>query len=387
MNCKDRRANRYRPLHSWFGLTIWSWPWLFLAQPVSGQDTLVVSSTATCPECSIEFEEVVTLGSAEDPELLPPPIVHVVRTEAGRYFAISRLGAGRDRLFVFGPEGEFVGTTGRAGDGPGEFRMIAWHVTDELDSLFVFDQLGNRLTVFSPADSVVRTERISLSPEPIHGAVRLGPQEWVLAQAIPTPERAGYPLHLIQSGRIVRSFGSQNPRVLPDWPSLNVRHITSGAGRTVWSVQPDRYEVELWDPEGSLRKVLRRDAPWFPRRERRGRVMGQEPPDPLVQAVRVLANGHLAVLVSVPDSHWRPRSREAGEFGPRGLGYERVEYETVIEIIDPSSGRLIASGRHPEFMFGFLGDDLVVSRRVDEWGFLYLDVWRWRTEREGGSDL
>lgn len=387
MSCGEyrRMSDSRRPLRRWFGLTIWSCAGMFLAQAVSGQDTLAVSSTVTCPGCSIEFEKVVTLGSVEDPESLSPPIVHVTQTVAGRYFAINRIGGVRNRLFVFRPDGAFAGTIGGAGDGPGEFVMIAHHVTDESDSLFVFDQLANRLTVFSPRDSVVRTERMPLSTEPLYGAVRLGPREWVLAQSVPTQERAGFPLHLVESGRIVRSFGSENPRLLPDWPSLNARYITAGVGRTVWSVQPDRYAVELWDLEGSLRKVLERDALWFPPRQREGRAMGQEPPDPHVRAVQVLPNGHLAVLVSVPDSQWRPRSLAAGEFGPRGVGFERVEFDTLIEIIDPSSGRLVASGRHPEFMFGFLGDDAVVSRRADEWGILYLDVWRWRLERERGG--
>lgn len=373
---EHRRMSSSRPLHRRFWLTVWSCAWLCLAQAVSGQDTLVVSSAAACPGCSIEFEKVVTLGSVEDSASLSPPIVHVTRTETGRYFAINRMGGARDRLFVFGPEGTLTGTIGRSGDGPGEFGMIAYHLVDESDSLFVFDMLARRLTVFSPTDAVVRTERMPLRNESVHGAVRFGPREWVLAHVIPTSERSGYPLHLIESGRIVRSFGSENPRVLPDWPSLNVRYVTAGAGHTVWSVQPDRYEVELWDLDGSLQGVLRRDALWFPPREQRGRAMGQEPPDPRVQAVRALANGHLALLVSVSDSEWRPRSWEAGEFGPQGTGYEQNEYDTVLEIIDPSSGRLISSGRHPEFMFEFLSDDLVVSRRVDDLGLLYMDVWR-----------
>jgi hypothetical protein len=59
-------------------------------------------------------------------------------------------------VVFFGPAGERLGVVGRAGDGPGEFRVISglgWIA----DTLWVLDGQLRRFTLISPAQSVIRT--------------------------------------------------------------------------------------------------------------------------------------------------------------------------------------------------------------------------------------
>lgn len=61
------------------------------------------------------------------------------------------------RLPMYSAQGEYLGSVGREGEGPGEFRWITKVETGPHDSLFVFDASLQRMTVFLPDGEVART--------------------------------------------------------------------------------------------------------------------------------------------------------------------------------------------------------------------------------------
>jgi hypothetical protein len=91
-------------------------------------------------------------------------------------------------LRVFGPDGEFLMSHGRAGAGPGEFEHIsaAWARGDTIE---VFDGSLNRITRFYPDDQfeVVDMERAVGVQGAVPGAA---PDGWILHRVAPGGERA-----------------------------------------------------------------------------------------------------------------------------------------------------------------------------------------------------
>jgi len=138
----------------------------------------------------------------------------------------------------------------------------------------------------------------------------------------------------------------------------------------MWVAQVSSYDIELYDRAGSLIQLYRREADWFPPGS--GRIVTAqpdgEPPQPKVVGVQEDERGRLWVLSIVADSGWR-RAFSADRLPPRRAGapqYYGVEdtnrlYDSVIEVIDPRSGKLISSTRVDEALAAFAGRNMAWS--------------------------
>lgn len=78
--------------------------------------------------------------------------------------------AGTHEVRLFGPDGQFVRSFGREGDGPGEFRLLfgAWPIIG--DSILTFDARHRRVQVFDRTGEVGRTLELS-GPTSSHALV------------------------------------------------------------------------------------------------------------------------------------------------------------------------------------------------------------------------
>jgi hypothetical protein len=240
---------------------------------------------------------------------------------------------------------------------------------DESDTLYVFDYNLARMSVFSPSnDAFVRSTPIPRA-QPFEG-VRLSNHEWIFAAMIFSPERAGLPLQYVRDGDIIRSFGAQNPSLIPGNDQASVRHLAPAGPAAVWASLEDRYQLELWNGSGSLSRVLIRDAEWFPRPARDPSTASLRRPDPLVRRVATRSDSSLVVLALVADARWQPAPELAL------FANARRAYDSVIEIISPRDGKLVASTRSDEFVAGFLrGSEFAYSIRFQD-DILMIDVWR-----------
>ncbi len=110
------------------------------------------------PELWIDDAPILSLegpGGAESPFHQITSAVVLANGE----FAIADQGT---RIVILDPEGSLVRTLGRSGDGPGEFRRVAWVQAARGDSLLVFDPVLNRASLFSSEGLHGRT--ITLEP-------------------------------------------------------------------------------------------------------------------------------------------------------------------------------------------------------------------------------
>lgn len=331
---------------------------------------LTASATAQdCSDCEVPLREVVRIGDRDGPGAL------------GRFDAVARADSrGRhfvtwsttSHILVFDAAGNFIRQVGREGDGPGEFRRPFGIVVGPADSLYVFDNRTNRLTVFDPDLQIARMHNVVHVPGIDLLALDRG--GFVMDSDIRTRELAGLPHHVLDAeGGIIASFGSLTREVGPGFQHNLSRVIARGNGGTIWSAHVFRYEITQWDTSNQVLARIRRETDWFPPRQE-GRGTNQiRPPEPAVQKIWQADDGSLWVAISVADAEWREAVRQ----GPRPdtwrvtgpIGY----YDTVVEILDPT-GRLIGHARLDGVVTGFLRGDRIVVAMEDEDGYPYLSI-------------
>ncbi len=155
------------------------------AQETAGEvqvDTLrdgriVISNSdppALAPGLAPSLVEELRIGSLDEPCSAFGDVFSLTVDNAGRIYVAD---AQADDIRVFSPEGECLRVFGGAGEGPGEFAMLAGIVWQEPGLLWSMDALHNRLTVSDSVGNVLATHRLGASraaslPWPLWSDVR-----------------------------------------------------------------------------------------------------------------------------------------------------------------------------------------------------------------------
>jgi hypothetical protein len=197
----------------------------------------------------------------------------------------------------------------------------------------------------------------------------------------------GQPLHIIDpAGRIARSLAGTE-KWDPAKLYLGMRNIAPASGNRIWSAHTGAYRVELWGPDGSNPLTLVRNPRWFRPWEHEVRRSAEGLERPRIVDVAEDRQGRLWVSILVRDPKRRP-SRGTGEVAFTEIDLD-AEFDTVLEVLDPRSGRLLAQTRFERSIAEFIGDgSMVISRREDADGNIVVDVWRARlsTSTTRGKD-
>ncbi|MGH7468853.1 MAG: 6-bladed beta-propeller [Longimicrobiales bacterium] len=123
-------------------------PVLVLAALACGQAGEVPEPAigAACPPCRIEFLQYAQLGSIEDPWSVKHVFFSRIERRSNGEFLAHDFGRTLGR---YDRTGAYLGTVGRPGSGPGEFRLIRRIAVDDADSIYVVD-VTRRMEVFTP---------------------------------------------------------------------------------------------------------------------------------------------------------------------------------------------------------------------------------------------
>lgn len=216
----------------------------------------------------------VVIGVAEgNPEYELSRIVDALRLDDGRLVVVN----GRHELRFYDAGGKYLRVVGREGAGPGEFRSISW-IDKYGDSLVVSDWLNLRLSFFSSNgdySSSVTLRSTGLPGRPdVFGITEDGS---VLARVMgPRAQPSGgldrdvrFLYRIDLDGQFVDSIGSY---LYMEWVAevnegggMNIlvpyfRRNTEvlAAGNQYIVADNSRYELRFFDPNGSLRRIVRR---------------------------------------------------------------------------------------------------------------------------------
>lgn len=349
----------------------------FAAGQLLAQEPVEIPDGPTCRECRIVLDRMTTLGTS-DGKVALSRYSFVAQDHRGRFYTASPWDA--LPIAVYDPDGRFLRSIGRAGPGPGEFSYVSAVVVDKADSVHAF---GLRYDLFRP-DGRLGRSKVVLEGARVWNAFLVGDSA-ILVQAMPqTPALAGIPLHLVdRNGGLRRSFG-----LMPDEPvRVNFwtrwRPTTVSPRGEVWLGMVNRYRLELWSLSGQRLRVLERKTSWFePWQNHSGDVARDRPP-PRLLSLRADADGLLWVLIQIADANYKPLYPPDGREHPMyDVRDEARISDTVLEVIDPRTARVIATQRFDGALNWFFADGLVSEVNQNDTDDTEIRVYRVRLQRK-----
>ena len=303
---------------------------------------------------------------------------HLARLTDGSIAYVPSSGA--DHFMVISPDGSVAKQIGRSGEGPGEYRLIRW-VKPYDGRLHVFDVGLMRGVVLDRQFEVVSTTQLRTAR--LLDVAVLGDSAYVMNAALPTSEGIGYALHLIDdTGAAIRSFDElAGGYGLPGSRSKLDRVLANAPDGNLWSAHKTQYRIDLWNPrQGALVQTLVRPTQWFQPHEVDGRYTPERPAQPRILGIEVDGQDRIWVLIRVASDRWAEGFRKVGEeehpeLGPYLLDDFDVAYDTVLEVIDPGSGSVIATAITDQALFLLMGGWTVSYHELEN-GTPTLQLWK-----------
>jgi hypothetical protein len=288
--------------------------------------------------------------------------------------------AGEPSIAVFDSTGAFIRRIGRRGGGPGEFLTIGRFRVTGKDTLRIFDISARRMTVLTSSFATVETLPVDVMRT---GDVEiLSDGRIVTAQIITNTTSAGLPLHVIgKDGKIERSFGAENPEYRREDHDLLWRWIAPAGNDRVWAAPVTKYVLELWTFSGQKIRELERRVSWFKPHKQYGYNPDQPnaPPNPGIMDLRMDSAGMLWVIVHVADENWKSgvgNVRGMYNRQVRGIADENKYWDSIIEVIDPVSGTLVATQRFDQRLRWISESAYASAYRQNSDGVPFVDVFR-----------
>lgn len=106
------------------------------------------------PKVALELARTIGDVDTDDENLAFSSPLDMAVDTAGNIFILD---SGNKRIQVFGPEGEYVRTIGRRGQGPGEFESLSSICIDRQGNVHILDPAQRRIQVFTPQWEVLKT--------------------------------------------------------------------------------------------------------------------------------------------------------------------------------------------------------------------------------------
>jgi len=218
----------------------------------------------------VALEPVRTLGDVEtaDENLAFYMPSTIVVDGAGGLFVLD---TGNHRVQKFGPDGKYLATYGRKGQGPGEFYYPAWLALDDKGFLYVSDPNNQRIQVLTPDGKDHKTIKgleqgagpvfMGKPGELVTGAPRM---RFVMNREEEKPSALPKLVKVIDAeGKTLREFGEPTDfkNDLVNSGANEVIMTLDGAGQ-VYLVFPAQNKVEKYAADGRLLWRADRELPY-----------------------------------------------------------------------------------------------------------------------------
>ena len=335
----------------------------------------ILESSATCGSC-ITVERIVALG-----DMIGPGYInwsrYVTIDDSGNYW----VGQQQEGVVkVWDAEGRFVRQVGRSGDGPMEFHRPAPVRTDSEGRVHIVDLDIGRETVVN-TDFSYSSDR-SLHPGSYQLAVPLREDGRYLGNlSRMTAELVGLPLHIVDGSAIIYSFGMATGVSLLRDP---LRVLTIDRRGRIYSAKPDDYLIQIWSESG--RRILGLRGPTLNKKEALpGYWSPDNPPRNKIYAMQADAEQRLWVISFALKDDWKdhmeervlPNGRIA--YGPNDDDLRNI-FQSRIDLIDLTSGSLIATGYHTPLLEAFVGPGVILENRSTERQYPQMIIWRLKVQ-------
>jgi hypothetical protein len=273
---------------------------------------------------------------------------------------------------LFSRDGRFLRTVGRAGDGPGEIRLIGEaRLADS--TLYVSDLGRGLMIVYSKDGRYLSQHRLPFS-EGFTFTIR-SPGRAIVGSRSDMPKYAGFPIHEfeLRSDSVVRSMGGESGWYSPmPYDQLLLSPPASEGPGDVWVAQLPEFRFTLWDIDTrTAQAVVTANLPWFPIVTQR--FEGRAPPPTYMIDFVVDRANRLWILTKHPDPEWQKHVAAVSD----GRGGTRVRvsdndgvWDTQLHVFDLGSGVWVAGPNWDRgslsLELGSNGEAVLFSHLVDE---------------------
>jgi hypothetical protein len=340
----------------------------FSSHPARGQRQLRIRGGPQCAACRIVLEHKASLVPPSGlPAFVAPGVV--IRDDRGSFYAID---VRTQNVYAFDSSGVSarlvrLGMTLQVGPP----RALAVTSRETLHVIGSADQVIGR------SGALARSRPLPARAS-VHQALGFPDGRLLLLAKIGTPELFGYPFHVIApDGTLLRSLGSDDNAAVDDNPFWFGGNLAPAGSDQFWANDLNRYRLALWSLHGGKAlTIVERDVEWFRPWATWNSRIDVAPPVPRLLSAWQDSIGRVWTLTSVASRKWRPiagRSLDSEAPAPTVREFEEAN-ETILEVIDPRRGVLIASQRVSQALLRFVGDDLVVGLHANEANVVSLEV-------------
>lgn len=245
---------------------------------IQKSDDVVVVANPKTPELKmrIVFKEELSVGLIEGDENYMFSDMISFNTDEDGNFYVSDMEA--KRIQKFSPEGKYLLTIGRKGQGPGEFQSLSVVRFDKGNNLYICDVTGRKISFFSKEGEFLKQIKMPGAYENLYinskGLMVADKYEQVMAENALTM-LSTYELFdeeftpLVELHKIKREMAlpgkdlSSRIQILANMINLMVfqpqEFLTLAKDDFIYLGHPEKYEIKIFSPEGKLAKIITRD--------------------------------------------------------------------------------------------------------------------------------
>ncbi len=223
---------------------------------------------------TVELKELWRVGG-EDDEVLFGVITDIIADKDGNFYLLD---AQLNEIQVYAPDGEYLRTIGREGEGPGEFRGAFNMMLLPSGNIGVLQAFPSKIvgltTEGEPADAFTLPETEAAAGfKMLFGAQNAG-KDLAIIYGFTQPSEAGLSqtsvlsLFDAEAGNERRlhsqtsTMNGANPVVVEtEWDAFRNRWAAGPDGRVYSATEFGQYSIHVWNPDGKIGHVIRREYP------------------------------------------------------------------------------------------------------------------------------
>jgi|CXWL01.1.fsa_nt_gi hypothetical protein len=354
--------------------------------------TLTRLEAGSCPGCTVTLEKLAVIGKATDAELLPEYGRLTALADGGYVFAG---GSGSTPILRYDRTGKYLGTVGRIGDGPGEYRSAQSVVRARGDSLSVMG--GRRIATISLVSGRGRSEPV---PPKIEGFFHVVLPDGRVIVNSSAQEQATFAL-LSPTSTLISRFGPLPPKVV--LPNQGGRTITDSYATWVsMAVSPSgavwtgllhyAHRRQKVAPTGAVLVDIARKPSWHSpytyadideKMYRLGEL--RTPRSSTMTGLGIDPAGFLVTMSRVADANWKADPK-APPPHPPGVEYPVEQLvptggidryvDTILEVYREADGAFLGSWRSDAVLGSMMSNGLISLKTEDADGVESYTIYR-----------
>ncbi len=251
---------------------------------IQKSDDVVVISNPKTPahQMRIVFKEELTIGEAEgDENYMFGNRIFINTDDEGNFYVSD---SDSHRIQKYDPEGKYLLTIGREGQGPGEFRSLLMPRFDNDNNLYITDDLNRRISFFNRNGQYLRQVKFLED----YNDVYINSKGFIFAYKSSRSEEGNvqkttviYGLFDEKFNLVAELFKDEIEMSMPtgvDESSLAkflaqglslfafrpMTKLTLTNNDFIYLGYPDKYEINIYSPEGKLVRKITRDYESIP---------------------------------------------------------------------------------------------------------------------------